>query len=97
MRVYGQAGHIKTEATQPNRTTLYQLGAAVPIGTSLILVAYGRSHLTTPVMASTDRTTSLGYDYFLSKNTDVYVAALHEKLSFVSAGYAFAGGLRLRF
>jgi len=97
LRVYGQAGRIKTDAAQDTRTTMYQLGAAVPIGTSLILVAYGRSHLSTATLANTDRTTSIGYDYFLSKNTDVYVAALHENLTFVPSGYAFAGGLRLRF
>jgi predicted porin len=97
VRVYGQAGRVKTDADSHERTTLYQLGAAVPFGTSLILVAYGRSHLRTPVSGTTNQTLSLGYDYFLSKNTDIYVAAMHEKQSFESSGHAFAGGVRLRF
>ena len=72
-------------------------GASIPFGNSIILVAYGQAHTTTPLLGTTNRTASIGYDYFLSKNTDIYVAALHEKLSFVSSGHAVAGGVRLRF
>ena len=97
VRVYGQAGHVKTDATLDEKTTLYQLGAAVPIGTSLILASYGQAHKKSQLSGTTDRTISLGYDYFLSKNTDIYVAALHEKLSFVASGNSIAGGVRLRF
>ena len=97
LRVYGQIGRIKTEADSDSRTTSYQLGAAVPIGNSLVLVAYGRSHSSTPQLATTDSILSLGYDYFLSKNTDIYVAAMVERLSFVSSGNTVAGGVRVRF
>ena len=97
IRVYGQVGRVKTDANDDARTVSYQLGVAVPFGTSLILAAYGRAHTTTPLLGTTDRTASLGYDYFLSKNTDIYVAAMVERLSFVSSGNAFAGGVRVRF
>ncbi len=97
VRVYGQAGRVKTDATLDEKTTIYQLGAAVPIGTGLILASYGQSHTKSSLAGTTDRTASIGYDYFLSKNTDIYVAALHEKLSFVSTGNSLAGGMRLRF
>ena len=97
VRLYGLVGRIKTDADVDARTTSFQLGAAVPIGTSLILVAYGRAHDSTPLKATTDRTASIGYDHFLSKNTDIYVAAMYEKLSFVSSGSAVAGGVRVRF
>ena len=97
VRVYGQAGQIKTEATEDTRTTSYQIGMAVPIGTGLILVAYGRQHISTPSISTTDRTTSIGYDYFLSKRTDIYIAAMYEKLSDASSGNSFAGGVRFKF
>lgn len=97
VRVYGQAGHVKTDAALDEKTTLYQLGAAVPIGTGLVLVAYGQSHTSSALAGTTDRTASIGYDYFLSKHTDIYVAALREKLSFVSSGNSIAGGVRMRF
>jgi predicted porin len=98
LRVYGQLGRVQTEADTDVQTILYHLGAAIPIGgTGQVLVAYGHSHMKSAPMATTDQTTSIGYDYFLSKNTDIYLAGLHEKLSFVSNGASIAGGIRHRF
>jgi predicted porin len=98
LRVYGQVGRVKTEADTDVQSILYQLGAAIPVGTSgQVLVAYGHSHVKSALSATTDRTASLGYDYFLSRNTDLYVAGLYEKLSFVSNGNSIAGGIRHRF
>ena len=97
VRLYGQVGRVNTEATIDSRTVLYQLGAAVPIQNSIILIAYGRSQTRTDSSRITDQTFSLSYDYFLSKNTDVYVAALYEKSFNVTSGNSLAGGLRLRF
>jgi predicted porin len=97
VRLYGQVGRVKTEADTDVQTILYQLGAAIPFGTSRILIAYGNSHMKSPLSGTTDRTASIAYDYFLSKSTDIYVAALYEKLSFVSSGNSIAGGLRVRF
>lgn len=98
VRVYGQVGHVSTHADDDAKTTLYQLGVAVPIGNGLILAAYGHSKAKNDVaLDSTDRTSSIGYDYFLSKNTDIYAAALYEKASRLSSGNTIAGGVRLRF
>ena len=97
LRVYGQVGRVETHAAVDVQTILYQLGGAIPIGNSLVLIAYGNSHIKTSLKAVTDRTASIGYDYFLSKHTDIYVAALVEKLSFRSSGNSFAGGVRMRF
>ncbi|MBV9890356.1 MAG: porin, partial [Rhizobacter sp.] len=80
LRVYGQVGRVETHADLGVQTILYQLGGAIPIGSSLIMVAYGNSHMKTSLKAVTDRTTSIGYDYFFSKHTDIYVAAMFEKL-----------------
>ena len=97
VRFYGQVGRVKTEAEIDSRTVLYQLGAAVPFGTSLILVSYGRSQALTDYSRITDRIASLGYDYFFSKRTDVYVAATYEKTYKLSSGNGVAAGMRLRF
>jgi predicted porin len=97
LRVYGQVGRVETHAAVDVQTILYQLGGAVPIGTGLILFAYGNSHIKTSLKAVTDQTASVGYDYFLSKHTDIYVAAMVEKLSFSSTGNSLAGGVRMRF
>ncbi|MGZ8260680.1 MAG: porin [Caldimonas sp.] len=97
VRVYGQAGRVETEAAVDDQAMLYQIGAAVPIGNSLLLAAYGHSHMKSRLRGVTSEILSIGYDYFLSKNTDIYVAAMFEKLSFVSSGHAVAGGVRMRF
>ncbi len=97
IRVYGQLGRVSTNADSDGHTTLAQIGAAVPLGSGVILVAYGRSRAYTPVSRITDQTTSIGYDYFLSKSTDIYIAGLYEKVFELSPGRAVAGGLRLRF
>lgn len=97
VRVYGQVGRIKTEATEDSRTTSYQLGVAVPFGNNLVLLAYGKQHQSAPSKATTDRFTSIGYDYFLSKATDIYIAAAYEKVSFLSSGNSIAGGVRVKF
>jgi predicted porin len=97
LRVYGQVGRVKTEADTDVQTILYQLGAAIPFSNSVILFAYGHSHMKTTLTGTTDQIMSIGYDYFLSKNTDVYVAAMYERLTFTSNGNSVAGGIRHRF
>ncbi len=98
VRLYGQLGRIKTDAAVNTHTTLWQIGAALPIGQGLILAAYGNSDAKPDGLPNvTDRTYSLGYDYFLSKGTDIYVAALYEKVTSLSSGSTIAGGVRFRF
>jgi len=97
MRIYGQLGRVKTDAASDTRTVLYQIGTAVPVGNGLILASYGSSQARTSLSQITDRTASIGYDYFLSRNTDIYIAAMHEKTFMLSSGGALAGGVRLRF
>ena len=97
VRLYGQLGRVYTDANINTKHVLFQLGAAVPIGSGLILAAYGVSQAKTDFSQITDRTYSLGYDYFLSRNIDIYVAALHEKTYQLSSGNSFAGGVRMRF
>ena len=80
-----------------SQTDLYQLGAAVPFGPASSSLAYGTPAPTTPSTATTDQTFSLGYDYFLSKSTDLYVVAMNEQAELVSSGNSVAGGVRSRF
>jgi predicted porin len=97
MRVYGQLGRVKTEADSDTRTVIYQIGSAIPTGEGFILVSFGSSQARTPYSQITDKTGSIGYDYFLSKSTDIYIAALRETTFMLSAGNTLAGGIRLRF
>ena len=97
VRLYGQAGDTRTDATFNIRTRLYQVGTAVRFGTGLVLASYG--HTTTKILGdrSTDRIASLGYDYYLSRNTDIYAVGSIEKRTNLDSGHALAGGVRVRF
>ena len=97
VRLYGQVGRVYTDATINAKHTLFHLGAAVPVGQALILVAYGDSRRKTDFSQTTLRTYSLAYDYFISKNTDIYLAAMHENTFELSSGNSIAGGVRMRF
>ena len=97
VRLYGQIGRINTDATINVKHNLVQIGAAIPVGQALILLAYGDSRAKTDFSQTTDRTYSLAYDYFVSKNLDIYVAAMHESVFQLSSGKSVAGGVRLRF
>ena len=97
VRLYGQVGRARTDATINVKHTLVQIGAAVPVGQALILIAYGDSRAKTDLSQTTLRTYSLGYDYFISKNTDIYLAALYDDTFQLSSGKSIAGGVRLRF
>jgi len=97
VRLYGQAGSVKTSATTGLRTHLYQLGAAAPISLGFALVSYGHANIESDAFSSLRRTFTLGYDYFLSKSTDVYALAMNERVTGYASANSIATGLRLRF
>ena len=97
VRLYGQAGRVKTNAATSVKTALYQLGAVAPICLGYVIASYGlaRAELTGSTLIR--RTASVGYDYFLSKNTDIYAVLMNEQLTHLSTANTVAAGLRLRF
>jgi predicted porin len=97
LRLYGQIGYVKTAAGNALRTNLYQLGAAAPIGLGFGLLSYGHSRAEANGYASLRRTFSIGYDHFLSKNTDIYALAMNERVTGLSSGNSLAAGVRVRF
>ncbi len=105
VRFFAQAGHVRTTADATTRSTLWQLGAAVPFGSSLVGIGYGSRRTTGDSSADADgdirqtqRIASLTYSYFFSKNTDAYVGASYEKVTDLApAGALVAGGIRHRF
>lgn len=75
-----------------------QLGASVPIGMGNAFVSGART--TKDDSAGPDQarnTILLGYDYRLSRRTDVYVASWHDKVSGLAAGTSYTLGLRHSF
>ena len=98
-KLFAQIGNVKTDAAADVKTKIYQFGASVPMGGGSALASYGNAKTTVSGVptSSTRKTLSLGYDYNLSKSTDIYAVYMNEKVTSVSAGNTFAGGIRLRF
>ncbi len=94
-KLYGQYTQTKTDANFDTKTRIYGLGAAVPIGAGKALVQYGNAESSSAVKRKNVILTA-GYDYYLSKNTDVYAVYMNDKAK-NSTGNTLAAGIRLRF
>jgi predicted porin len=97
VKLFGQYGRTKTKATATTETTLYQAGVSVPIGLGSVLASYGNAKAETGAVESTRKTTTIGYDYFLSKQTDVYAIFMNDKATGPKSGNTLAAGVRHRF
>jgi predicted porin len=76
------------------------LGVAVPVGAGNILAGWANTTATMPGIAETKRnTTTVGYDYNLSKRTDVYAMLMNDRNDAytVGMGNSFGLGIRHRF
>jgi len=102
---YGKIGnHGYTLNGSKINTTLYQLGASVPVtATGKVLASFGQSKEKAVEGGTTPKTLhnilTLAYDHFLSKRTDTYVAVMmdNEKLSGYKKGYSYVAGMRHAF
>lgn len=80
------------------RTT--EVGATIPVGSGNILATYARSTMSDllPTTPDARRSFSIGYDYFLSKRTDLYAAYYRDKLlNPLTQQTIIAAGIRHRF
>ena len=99
VRLFAQYGRISTDATLDVDTTNLQLGAAVPVGTGSLLAAYGKSDVDVegPTPERTSKILTLGYDYPMSKRTNVYAIYMSDKFTGLTNGTTYAVGMRHRF
>ena len=73
-----------------------QAGVSVPLGDGSVLASYAYSR-DSGGMQQSRNTWAVGYDYLLSKRTDIYVAYMNDKLSGQSVGDTFGVGVRAKF
>ena len=75
-----------------------QVGASAQVGTGSILVSWAGT-LRQPAGGTDVRwsTVVLGYDYPLSKRTDVYAAWRYDTMTSVSSGNSLGAGIRMKF
>lgn len=96
VKLFGQYSRVKTNAALDTETKLTSVGASVPIDLGKVLLQYGNAHADFGVPEVTNKTLTLGCDYNLSKNTDVYAVWMHDKLTAKTAGNTVATGIRQR-
>ncbi|MBA4175033.1 MAG: porin [Leptothrix sp. (in: Bacteria)] len=94
-----QYGSIETRATQEVQTRTLNLSASLPMGRGDILAAYGSSESTTAGVAGKPESEmlTLGYNYRLSKRTDIYGLYMSDKYTGKSSGTTLAAGVRHSF
>ncbi|WP_414443256.1 porin [Burkholderia sp. 22PA0106] len=97
MKLYGQYMYTKNDMqTGSWHVNTAQGGVSVPVGAGSALASYAYSR-DAGGLDQTHQTWALGYDYPLSKRTDLYAAYMYDHLSNQSTGYTFGGGMRVRF
>lgn len=92
-KLFGQFGNVANK-TSGNEYDIAGLGASVPVGNGRILAQWGQIK---PEIGAKRKTFSAGYDYFLSKRTDLYAVAMSDKIDGQTSGSAFSVGIRHRY
>ncbi len=81
-----------------DRIRTFHVGASIPVGAGAVLLQTAQSRQSPDVGASTKRTTTtVGYDYNLSKRTDLYALYMNDKFTSLAAGNSVVIGIRHRF
>ncbi len=93
VKAFAQYGEVKNTTTT-NTYRISELGARVPLGAGALLAAWGR---VAPKTGADRNTVSLGYDYNLSKRTDIYAVVMRDKIDGLSSGQSYSVGVRHRF
>jgi predicted porin len=97
LKLFGQYSLIKTKAAADTESEIYGFGASVPLGAGKLLAQYGWSTAEFPTTELESKTLTVGYDYFLSKRTDLYAVVVNDKFTNLATGNTIALGLKHKF
>jgi predicted porin len=97
VKLFAQVNLVKTSAATSTETQYIGLGLSAPVGPGKVLAQYGQATAEYPTTDVENKTLTVGYDYMLSKATDVYAVYMHDKLTGASNGNTLALGLRMKF
>jgi len=100
VRLWAQRAQTTFKNATPAEITLKTtaLSATVPAGSGNFIVEWAHTDSNRTGAANVKRETwGLGYDHLLSRRTDLYAVALHDRVSTLSSGTGLALGLRHRF
>ena len=97
VKFFGQYMYTKNDIENGTfHVNTAQGGVTVPLGTGLVMASYAYSR-SNGGLDQTHKSWALGYDYPLSKRTDVYAAYLNDKYTGMSTGDTFGVGIRAKF
>jgi predicted porin len=97
-KVFAQYTDVKETATGGAKDKIYQLGVSAPLSDkATVMASYGADKRTIGSAKTTDKVLSLGYDYLLSKRTDVYGLFVHNSRTDLEAGMSLAVGVKHNF
>lgn len=89
-------GYVQAKADNaPGKSKTIHLGASAPLGGGSVLASWARTNVT--ALDTSRKTLTLGYDYFLSKRTDLYAMYMNDRITAQPSGNSFAVGMRHRF
>ena len=95
-------GHLRSKqdlATAADKTfKTNHIGANIPVGPGSVLLQFGQTKIEQAGAKDLKRSTiSAGYDYLLSKRTDLYVVYMNDKITALNTGTTAVVGVRHRF
>ncbi|VVE08440.1 porin [Pandoraea pneumonica] len=97
VKLFGQYQYIRNNVTGGGVSENGgQLGVSVPLGNGSVLASYAYTKSSGATNVNR-KTWALGYDYPLSKRTDIYAAYMMDKVSTLSTGNTAGGGIRMKF
>ena len=93
VKLFGQYGKVDN-TTANTDYKIVGLGASAPLGAGKALLQWGQIK---PMTGAKRSTLSAGYDYNLSKRTDLYAVYMSDKITGLSSGKNYSLGVRHRF
>lgn len=97
IRLMTEYAHTSTSGASTSTDTL-QVGAQIPLGSGRILASAVSSRVRSDAMPDYRRHgLAGGYDYALSKRTDLYVLTMFDKVTGKGSGTSLALGMRQKF
>jgi len=97
IRLYASFGTARSHAPDATART-GQIGMSADAGKGKVLLSWARTNNDAAGKADTKRDTgAAGYDYFLSKRTDLYAVIQADRLSTAETAKTYAVGVRHRF
>ncbi|MBI5926053.1 MAG: porin [Aquabacterium sp.] len=82
------------------KTKIFQVGASIPVtDKATVMVSFGQAKYKESADAASekDEVFAIGYDYTLSKRTDVYAAFINNRHTALSSGQSYAVGIKHNF